>query len=74
VTIEKGPYLEDFQFEKIRELEEKRRKTVLNSIKNSKPNAIMSYCPVEIGRDNFMVVNPREEQDTVMFFKVYLRK
>ncbi|TNV79228.1 hypothetical protein FGO68_gene10734 [Halteria grandinella] len=72
VTIEKGQLLEEFQFAKIQEQEAQRKKKVMKSIEGTKPKAIISYCQVEINQENFMVINPREEQDTVYYFKVSL--
>lgn len=44
----------------------------MSSIQATKPKAIISYCQVESAEGNFMVLNPREEQDTVYYFRVSL--
>jgi hypothetical protein len=68
-TIDKGPILEDFQFEELQKMEVARSRKEYKIDKGAKPKAIISYCP--FGGD-LLLMTPREEQDTIYVYKATL--
>eukprot|EP00347_Sterkiella_histriomuscorum_P010944 403374336 len=60
----------DHQFQLLQELEQQRKSTVYKM--EVKPNAIISKCEIQRNGETFIVVTPREEQDTLYIYKVGL--
>lgn len=70
VAIEKGPILQDFHFKAITDMVEKRRRKVYSDIKTQ---AIISACQATIGGINYLITTPREDDDTLIFYKLSLK-
>ncbi len=66
-----SPDMESHHFEVLKKIEESRQRTEFKLV--GKPNAITSFCQVESGNQNFIVVTPREGQDTVVIFRLSLK-
>lgn len=65
------PGMADHHFLELQEIEKNRKRTYFKL--QNKPNAITSFCQIEAGNENYIVVTPREEQDTVVVFKLSLQ-
>ena len=63
--------MEAHHFEVLKEIEASRKRKEFK-IEN-KPNAITSCFQLERGNENFLFVTPREEQDTIVVFRLSLQ-
>ena len=70
IALEKGPILQDFQFQAICEKSLARKRKLFANIK---PQAITAACQCTIGKDNYLIVAPREEENTLNVFKLSLK-
>ena len=71
IALDKGPLLQDFQFKSILDQAEKRKRKIFpNSIR---PQAITTACQCTLGGVNYLFVAPREEEDTLIVFKMSIK-
>jgi hypothetical protein len=68
--MDKGPILQDFQFKSICDQAEKRKRKMFPNIK---PQAIITACQCTLQGVNYLIVAPREEEDTLIVFKMSIK-
>ena len=70
IAMDKGPILQDFQFKSICDQVEKRKRKLFPNIK---PQAITTACQFTLKGVNYLMVAPREEEDTLVVFKMSIK-
>ena len=67
IALEKGPILQDFQFKAITEMSLKRKHKIFTNVPR---HAVISACQCTIAGVNYLIITPREEEDTLIVFKL----